>query len=51
MNSDAILVGIWAVALYCHARTPCPFFPESKFDYKGFSPKPKLFTAFQFPRL
>merc|ERR1712168_1220241 len=45
---DALLVGVWVVALGCYLRVPSS---TSSFDYKGFQPKPKLFAAFQFLRL
>jgi len=48
LMEDALLVGVWAVAISCYMRVPSS---TGSFDYKGFQPKPKLFAAFQFPRV
>ena len=57
--SDATLVAVWAASFYWFMSIPQKGFPFSMFssanvtgfEYNGFQPKPKLFTAFQFPRL
>merc|ERR1712131_542669 len=59
MAEDATLVAVWAASFYWFMSIPQKGFPFSMFqsapvtgfEYNGFQPKPKLFTAFQFPRL
>jgi len=45
---DVLLLGIWIGCIAHYMKMPSS---TGSFDYRGFQPKPKLFAAFQFPRV